>query len=140
VIICTQQIELFIHTNGGAMDEKEWLKITKEIMKTYKKLEKLPAGSLQPHKRNEVVYYYLAYREASSVKRKYIGRKGDPEVQEMKRKIERRKRLEQYLRELKAMNEKHIKEEEKKMKRLRTYAEKMRDTENEKGDGKGEEG
>ena len=27
--------------------EKEWLKITKEIMKTYKKLEKLPAGSLR---------------------------------------------------------------------------------------------
>lgn len=106
------------------MYEDKYLENHKELIKVINQIAQLSKGSLQPHIRNNVTYYYLANREGKSVKREYIGREDDPKIEKIKKEIEERRRLESYLLKLKN-DEKKILSDEKK--RLITYQRKMQE-------------
>ena len=83
------------------MDKKRLMDNLENQEKTAQEMAELPKGSIQPYKRKDTIYYYLAYRDGNKVKRTYIGRDGDPVIEETKAQLENRKRLEAYLKALK---------------------------------------
>ena len=76
------------------MDKEKLLKNIQDQEKTAQEMSDLPKGSIQPYKRKDTIYYYLAYRDGNKVNRTYIGREGDPVIEETRALLESRKRLE----------------------------------------------
>ncbi len=63
------------------------------------KIEELPKGSLSEKSRGNRLYCYLAYRDGSRVKFKYIGPQGSEEVQRIHEQIAQRRVYEERRRE-----------------------------------------
>lgn len=64
-------------------------------------LIQMPRGSLIKKKRKENDYFYLAYRESpKKVKFSYLGKLSAKQIQEYQEKIEKRKRYNKLLRDL----------------------------------------
>jgi len=60
-----------------------------------------PKGSLVEKKRNNRVYYYLAFRnELNQIKTNYVGSESSPKVKEIKDHIEKRREIASILRNL----------------------------------------
>ena len=83
------------------MDKRRLMENLENQEKAAQEMSDLPKGSIQPYKRKDTIYYYLAYRDGNKVKRTYIGREGDPVIEETRALLESRKRLEAYLKALK---------------------------------------
>lgn len=78
----------------------------KELCVLYrKKLEHLPKGYVSIKKINGHEYAYLAFREKSRIRSKYIGKPSSPEVNEIKKQIEKRKEVEAKIRVVKERQE-----------------------------------
>lgn len=79
-------------------EERERIERNEKIYQ--QELNELPKGSLVKKKRGSKEYYYISYREGGKTKQEYL--KMEPEaIEELKKKIEKRRRLEQSLRKLK---------------------------------------
>ncbi|HHE38732.1 MAG TPA: hypothetical protein ENL20_09195 [Candidatus Cloacimonetes bacterium] len=79
-------------------DEKE--RILELISRNEKLMEDLPKGSISKKKRGSNLFCYLAYREGSNVKFKYLGKEKSIIVSEFREKIEKRKKIKQRIKEL----------------------------------------
>ena len=78
----------------------------KELLVLYrKKLENLPKGYISIKKINGHEYAYLGFREKKRVRSKYIGKPSSPDVDEMKKQIEKRKEIESKIRVVKERQE-----------------------------------
>ncbi|NLZ90937.1 MAG: hypothetical protein GX918_03350 [Clostridiales bacterium] len=80
------------------MEEFERLE---RMEKSYRdKVNKLPKGALIVKNINNRQYNYLVYRENQKVIQKYL-KLSDKEIEELKKKIEQRRKFEKILREIK---------------------------------------
>ena len=71
-----------------------------EMQQTYKEeIEALPKGSIMIKRISGRNYYYLKYRQGSKIRNDYIG-KDEIVMQEIKRKLEKRKHLQGVLKRL----------------------------------------
>lgn len=64
------------------------------------KYQELPAGCLAPKKINGHIYYYLARRENGKVKTEYLGKLSDEEIEEYEKKIARRKKYKEAVKQI----------------------------------------
>jgi hypothetical protein len=81
--------------------ENERTRLVKLLSKYESKLSELPKGSISIKKRSRREYAYLAYRENKKVVFDYIGPASSDAVRKLGQEIERRKELEQKIRQVK---------------------------------------
>lgn len=77
--------------------------------KYLEEIAKLPKGTISDKERNKQKYSYQVFREDGKIKFKYIGKKADKVVLELREKIETRKKLQKLLKKA----QKNIKEIER---------------------------
>ncbi|MDP8215430.1 MAG: hypothetical protein RAO92_02625 [Candidatus Euphemobacter frigidus] len=80
-------------------EESERLKDLRVLYR--EKIENLPKGYISIKKINGHEYAYLAFREKNRIRSKYIGKPSSPEVDEIKKQIEKRKEVESKIRVVK---------------------------------------
>lgn len=80
---------------------QEQLEYALESERRYKEaIEELPRGSLSKKKINDHYYYYLVYRDGGKVKSEYLGKLFDEEIEEYRKKIEKRRLYQEILKNL----------------------------------------
>jgi len=79
-------------------EEQERIERNEKIYQ--QELDELPKGSLVKKKRGNREYFYISYRVEGRTKQEYL-KMSPEEIDELKTKIEKRRRLEQSLRKLK---------------------------------------
>ena len=90
----------------GVLEEE--LERNSRMKKRYMdEIEQLPKGSVMLRKIGNQEYYYLKYRENKKIISKYIGRKNEINIKEIKEKIQKRKHVEGVLKNL-SVEEKEI--------------------------------
>jgi hypothetical protein len=82
--------------------DNERRRLIKLLEKYESEVSMLPRGSLSLKRRGNRDYAYLAHREAKKVVFDYIGPAASDAVEELKRKIQRRRDLEDRIRQTKA--------------------------------------
>lgn len=80
-------------------DEKERLCLLRKQIE--EEISSLPKGSLSKKRRDNHFFYYLAYREGSKVIFKYAGKENSPQVISLSEDIQKRRKLEKRLRDIK---------------------------------------
>lgn len=79
---------------------KEEYKRLNELVEFYdEKIMAYPKGSISVKKRQDRVYYYLAYRDHGPVKFEYLGKEDSPKYKEIARKVQQRHRYEKKRKE-----------------------------------------
>ncbi len=81
--------------------DNERRRLVKLLSKYESQLSELPKGSISVKKRSNRDYAYLAHREGRKVVFDYIGPASSDAVQELSKMIERRKELEDTIRQVK---------------------------------------
>lgn len=76
-------------------------RLVKLLSKYESELSELPKGSMSFKKRSNRDYVYLAHREGKKVVFDYVGPASSDAVQELSQRIERRKELEEKIRQVK---------------------------------------
>ncbi len=71
-------------------------------------IESLPKGSIVIRKIGKQEYYYLTYRENRKVVSKYLGKKEEVDIEQLKKDISKRKHFQEVIKDLK-QEEKEIK-------------------------------
>jgi hypothetical protein len=78
-------------------EEKERIERNEQIY--MKELKQLPKGAVVEKRRGNKIYYYISYRDKGKVKQEYLKLPME-KITELKKKIEKRRRLERSLRDL----------------------------------------
>jgi hypothetical protein len=79
---------------------KEEYQRLNELVNLYnQKIAAFPKGSISRKKRQDKVYYYLAYRDHSKVKFEYLGKEESEKYKEVSQKVAQRLRYEKKLKE-----------------------------------------
>ncbi|MDA3849847.1 MAG: hypothetical protein PF447_01095 [Spirochaetaceae bacterium] len=65
-----------------------------------KKISAYPKGSISKKKRQDRIYYYLAYRDHSRVKFEYLGKDASEKYKEVSQQVEHRHRYEKKKKEV----------------------------------------
>ncbi len=78
-------------------DEAKRIKALKE--KYVQQLSSLPKGTLRKRRRGNNDYYYLSFRDGEKIITDYVG-KDDKKISEIKEGLDRRKHIEDILRQL----------------------------------------
>jgi hypothetical protein len=78
-------------------DEANWIRVL--IKKYEKQLLLLPKGTLQIRRRRKNEYYYLSFRDGKRIITNYVG-KDEKKINEVKEGLEKRKHIEDILRQL----------------------------------------
>jgi len=81
--------------------ENERVRLVKLLTKYESQLSELPRGSISIKKRGNRDYAYLVRREGRKVVFDYVGPTSSDAVQELRRMVERRKELEDKVRQVK---------------------------------------
>lgn len=81
--------------------ENERMRLVKLLSKYESEISKMPRGSISMKKRSNRDYAYLAHREGKKVVFDYVGPASSDAVQELRQMIERRKELEDKIRQTK---------------------------------------
>ena len=81
---------------------KEEYERQKRLSELYiKKISKLPKGSISYQSRQNNVYAYLKYKNGKKVVNQYLGPKGADMIDDTQKQIEKRKKIEAQLEEVK---------------------------------------
>lgn len=78
-------------------DEVKRIRALKESY--VQQLKLLPKGTLQTRRRGKHEYYYLAFRDGKKIITEYVG-KDEKRIHELKQSLEKRKHVEDILRQL----------------------------------------
>ena len=81
--------------------DNERRRLVKLLSKYESEVSELPKGSISMKKRSNRDYAYLAHREGKKVVFDYVGPASSDAVQELRQMIERRKELEDKIRQVK---------------------------------------